>query len=76
MQLSNKRKNFSPFFVPFLDSTTISKTLKEKMILIANVFPKLQTVKSFASKLSQEDRFRAGLRSQHVKGSQMLAKYP
>ena len=54
----------------------ISKTLKEKMIVIANVFPKLQTVKSLARKLSQEDRFRAGFRSQHVKGSQMLAKYP
>ena len=47
---------------------------KEKMIVIANVFPKLQTVKSFVRKLSQEHRFRKGFGSQLVKALQMLAK--
>ena len=54
----------------------ISKTLKEKMTVIANVFPKLQTVKRFVRKLSQEHRFRTGFGSQYVKDSQMLAQFP
>ena len=54
----------------------ISKTLKEKMTVIANVFPKLQTVKRFVRKLSEEHRFRTGFGSQYVKDSQMLAQFP
>ena len=50
--------------------------LKEKMIVIANVFLKLQTVKIFVTKLSQERRFRTSFVSQHVKASQLLSKYP
>ena len=46
------------------------------MIVIANVFPKLQTVKSFARKLSQERRFRTGFESQYVKDSQLLPQIP
>ena len=46
------------------------------MIVIANVFPKLQTVKSFVRKLSQEHRFRKGFGSQLVKASQMLPRFP
>ena len=49
---------------------------KQMMIVIANVFPKLQTVKIFVRKLSQEHRFRTGFGSQHVKASQLLPKSP
>ena len=45
MQLSQKRKTFSQFFVPLLELHQILNIFKNKIILIANVFPKLQTVK-------------------------------
>ena len=46
------------------------------MIVIANVFPKLETLEIFVRKLSQEHRFRTGFGSQHVKASQLLPKSP
>ena len=46
------------------------------MIVIGNVFPKLQTLKIFVRTLSQEHRFRTGFGSQQVKGSQLLPKSP
>ena len=45
MQLSEKRKTFSEFFLHFWNLDQILKILKRSMILIVNVFPKLQTVK-------------------------------
>ena len=36
---------FSPFFFPFLECSSYIKHFKKKVIVIANVFPKLQTVK-------------------------------
>ena len=39
----------------------ILNILKENMMVIANVLPKLQTVKGFVRKLSQGHRFRTGL---------------
>ena len=54
----------------------ILNILTEKMIVIANVFPKLQTVKIFVRRLSQDDRFRKRFGSQHVEASQMHAKSP
>ena len=51
------------------------KILKEKMLLIANVFPKLQTVKNLAKALSKKHCFRQLLDSEHVKESQILVKY-
>ena len=46
MQLSKIRKTFSELFVPFLESTSnFLNILKKRVILIGNVFPKLQTVK-------------------------------
>ena len=76
MQLSEKPKSFSKFFTLFLESTSNLNYFEKNMIVIANVFPKLQTVKIFVRKLSEEHRFRTGLGSQHVKASQMLAKFP
>ena len=45
------------------------------MIVIANVFPKLQTVKSFVRKLSQEHCFITSFGAQFVKASQMLPRF-
>ena len=67
MQLSEKRKTFSMFLFHFWMLHQILNILKEKMIVIANVFPKLQTVTSFVRKLSQEHHFRRGFGSQLVK---------
>ena len=50
--------------------------LIEKMIVIANVFPKLATVKSLFRTLSKRRPFRARFDTQHVKASQILAKSP
>ena len=44
------------------------------MILIANVFPKIQTVKDLVRPLSKKCRFRTSIDSQHVKGYQSLVK--
>ena len=44
MQLSEKPKSFSEFLFNFWILDQILNILKEKMIVIANVFPKLQTV--------------------------------
>ena len=44
------------------------------MIVIANVFSKLQTVKDFVKQLSGRRRFRTSFDSQHVNGCQTLMK--
>ena len=43
-------------------------------MVIANVFPKLQTVKDLVRPLSKKRRIRTSLNSQHVKGSQTLVE--
>ena len=50
--------------------------LHQKMLVIANVVPKLETVKILVGKLSKNRRFRRRFESQHVKASQILAKSP
>ena len=45
------------------------------MTFIANVFPKLQTVKTLATPLFKKRRLRTYFDSQHVKALQILAKY-
>ena len=47
---------------------------KKKKIVIANVFPKLQTVKDLVRPLSKKRCLRTSFESQHVKGSQTLPK--
>ena len=76
MQLSEKRKTFSQFLFHLSMLREILNILKEKMIVIANMFPKLQTVKIFVRKLSQEHRFRTGFGSQQEKASQLTPKSP
>ena len=46
------------------------------MIVIADVFAKLQTVKSLFRTPYKRHRFRACFDSQHLKASQILAKCP
>ena len=46
------------------------------MIVIANVFAKLQTVKILLRSLSEKHPFRTRLDSQHVKTFQIIAKSP
>ena len=65
---------FSQFFVPFLNSTSNLEHFEKKEVVIANLFPKLQSVKIFVRKRSKEHRLRTGFGSQHVKASQMLVK--
>ena len=76
MQLSEKRKPFSEFLFHFWIIHKISNILKKKMMVIANVFPKLQTVKILVRPLSKKRRFRKRFDRQHVKVSQILAKAP
>ena len=52
----------------------ISNIFKKTKIVIANVFPKLQTVKNFVRPLTKKRRFRISFDSQHVKVSQTLVK--
>ena len=75
-QLSEKRESFAEVFVRFLDSTSNFKHFAKKDDVTGNVFPKIQTVKIFVRKLSQEHRFKKGFGSQHVKASQIFAKFP
>ena len=62
-------KCFLNFLLRFWILHQILNILNEKMIVIANVFPKIQTVKIFVRKLSQEHRFRTDFGSEHVKAS-------
>ena len=73
--LRNK-KVFLYFLFLFWILHQILNFLKENVIVIANAFPKLQTVKIFVRKLSQEHCLRTGFGSQYVKASQLLGKSP
>ena len=52
----------------------ILNSLKKKLILIATLFEKLDTVKDLVRSLFQKDRLRNPFDSQHIKGSQTLVK--
>ena len=69
-------KLFLNFLFHFWNLHQILNVLKEKMIVIANVFPKFQTVKNFLRPLFKKSRFRTRFDSQHVKVSRILAKSP
>ena len=74
MQLSEKRKTFAQFFVPFLHYQSNFKHLKKRMIVRAHVFPKLQTVKVLVRPLCKKRCVMKRFYSQHVKASQILPK--
>ena len=72
MELSLKRKIFSNFVVPFLESTSNFKHLKKKMIAIPTLFWKLMNVKNLVGPLTKKHRSRTLFESRHVKESQTL----
>ena len=70
-----KKKNlFQNFLFHSWSLHQIINISQKKKIVIANVFPKLQTVKYLVGPLSKKRRFRISCDSQHVKGSQTLMK--
>ena len=50
--------------------------MEEKIVAIANVLMKLETVKNFVRKFSKKRRYTIRFDSQNVKASQMLGKSP
>ena len=69
-----KTKSFSQFFVQLMESSWNLKHFRKKMIVIANVFPKLQTVKDLVKQLSRKHSFRTSFKNQRVNGCQTLVK--
>ena len=69
-------KLFRNFLFHFWNMHQILTILIEKMIVIANVFPKLQTAKNIFRTLSKKRCFRACSNNQHMKASQTLVKSP
>ena len=76
MQLSLKPNIFSDYLVPFLQTVSkFERFEKKKMIAIATLFRKLQTVKDLVRQLFKKHRFRNSFNNQHVKESQTLVKF-
>ena len=72
---SNYVKNekvFLDFLFDFLNLYQFLNILKEKLMVIANIFPNLQTVKIFVRPLSKKRCFRKCLVSKHVKVSRIF----
>ena len=67
-------KLFQIFLFHFWNIRQILNIWKKRMIVIGNVFAKLETVKIFLTPLSKKRCFRTRFDSQHVKASQILAK--
>ena len=70
------QKPFLNFLLYFWNLLQILNVLKRKMIVKANVFPKLQTVKNLDWPISRGRRFRTPFDSQNVEASKILAKSP
>ena len=70
------QKLFLNFLFHFWILYQFLNILKEKMIVIANAFPKLQTVSILVRPFSKKRCFRTRVDSQDVKASQMLTKSP
>ena len=76
LQLSEKRKTFLNFLLHFWILHQSLTILKEKMMVIAKVLPKLRTVNILVRSLSKKRRFRMLFDIEHGKGSQILEKSP
>ena len=75
IQLSLKPKTFYDFFSGhFWNLSQILNILEKKMIFIATLLRKLQTVKDLVRPLSKKHCFRKPFDSQHFKESQTLDK--
>ena len=78
MQLSPKQKIFSDFFPSFLKSSLNFEHFpkkKKKKTLIAEVFPKLQTLKNMVTSMSKKSRFKGSFGKQYRKRTQALLKF-
>ena len=67
-------KLFLHFLFHLWNLLQILKILTKRMLVIADVFPRLLTVKDLFRPLCKKHRFRRSFGSQHVKGSQTLVK--
>ena len=78
MQVSEKWKTCSQFYVPFhvLESRSNLKYFRKKMMIIANMFPKSQTVQNFVTPLCKKCCFQIRLDSRHMQVSRILSKSP
>ena len=74
MQLYFKPTIFSDFFLHFWNRHQILHILKKKVIVIAPLFRKLQTVTDLVRPLFKKQRFRNPFDNQHFKESQALVK--
>ena len=75
----NYLKNENPFLNFLFDYWILHKTsniLQKKMMVIANVFPKLEPVKNFLRPLCKKHHFETRFDTQHDKVSQIPAKSP
>ena len=72
----NNEKLFLNFVFHFCNLNQILNLLNKRTIVIANVFPKLHTVKILVRPLSKKRRFRTGSDSQHVEASAIFRKAP
>ena len=72
----SKENLFIYFLFHFCNLHQISNILKKKRMLIANVFPKLQTVKNVVRPLCKKRHFGTRFHTHHDKVSQILAKSP
>ena len=69
-----KGKVFLSFLFHLWNLHQLSNIFKKTVIVIANLFSKLQTVKDLVKPLSWKRRFRTSFDRQHVKGCQTLVK--
>ena len=74
MELSQNKKLFLHVLLHFWNLPQILNIFEKKMILVANVFPKVLNVKDLVRPLSKKRRFRTSFDIQHVKGFQALVK--
>ena len=74
MNSPKNEKLFPNFSFHFWHLHQMLNILKKRMILIANIFPKLQTVKILLRPLSKKRCYRTRRDSQHVKTSQIVVK--
>ena len=61
-------------FYSFLESSSNFKHFQKKYMVIANIFPKLETVKGLVRALSKKRCLRTCFESEHVKWPQTLVK--
>ena len=74
IQLSQKRKLFSQFVSAFFKYRLNFEHFQNKVNLIADVFPMLQTPKNVGKQMSKKSRFRGLFKKQHGKVDQTMLK--